>query len=487
MMKSKGLPGEFWAEAVATTVYVLNRSPTKGVAGRTPYEVWHGKKPAVNHLRTFGCVAYVKNTTPNLKKLDDRNRPMIFVGYEQGTIGYRVYDPVSRRVRVSRDVVFDESAQWKWGNDAADGEPVSDIFTIEYTMAREGAVTEDSEAVAGNELIVGDSPVGEQGDGDHEHADGGHALSRDSSIASSDLDAYHDPQLPVKVRKLSDIVADIDEQGLQLHVVSSDEPATLAEAQADQNWKRAMEEEMSAIEDNKTWKLCELPHGHCAIGLKWVFKVKRDESGAVVKHKARLVVKGYAQRKGIDYDEVFAPVARLDTVRLLIALAADKGWEMHHLDVKSAFLNGDLQEEVYVQQPEGFVKTGSEPQVLKLKKALYGLHQAPRAWNAKLDVTLTSLGFVRSPSEPAIYIRRSDSSQLIVGVYVDDLVITGPHKGEICKFKKEMAAEFKMSDLGLLRCYLGIEVRQGVDGITLSQGAYACKILEKVGLAGCNP
>jgi hypothetical protein len=247
-----------------------------------------------------------------------------------------------------------------------------------------------------------------------------------------------------------------------------------------------MEDEMAAIEENKTWTLCELPQGRRAIGLKWVFKVKRDEAGSVVKHKARLVVKGYAQRKGIDYDEVFAPVARLDTVRLLIALAADRGWEMHHLDVKSAFLNGDLHEEVFVQQPGGFVKEGSEHKVLRLRKALYGLHQAPRAWNAKLDCTLSSLGFVRSSSEPAIYTRRSNSSQLVVGVYVDDLVITGPDRKEICMFKKEMAAEFKMSDLGLLRYYLGIEVRQSAEGITLSQGAYAQKILEKAGLTGCN-
>jgi hypothetical protein len=201
---------------------------------------------------------------------------------------------------------------------------------------------------------------------------------------------------------------------------------------------------------------------------------------------ARLVVKGYAQRKGIDYDEVFAPVARLDTVRLLIALAADRGWEMHHLDVKLAFLNGDLQEEVFVQQPEGFVKKGSENKVLKLSKALYGLHQAPRAWNAKLDCTLSALGFVRSLSEPAIYTRRSNSSQLVVGVYVDDLVITGPDRREICMFKKEMAAEFKMGDLGLIQFYLGIGVRQSAEGITLSQGAYAQKILEKAGLTGCN-
>jgi hypothetical protein len=207
----------------------------------------------------------------------------------------------------------------------------------------------------------------------------------------------------------------------------------------------------------------------------------------VSKHKARLVVKGYAQQHGIDYDEVFAPVARLDSVRLLIALAAHEGWEVHHMDVKSAFLNGDLQEEVYVEQPAGFVIAGKEHKVLKLHKALYGLHQAPRAWNSKLDGTLVSLGFRRSLSEHAIYVRPNGGTQLVVGVYVDDLVITGASCDDIKLFKKEMAAAFKMSDLGLLHYYLGIEVKQGADGISLSQGAYAIKLLEKSGMAGCNP
>jgi hypothetical protein len=217
-----------------------------------------------------------------------------------------------------------------------------------------------------------------------------------------------------------------------------------------------------------------------------VFKLKRNEHGAMVKYKARLVVKDYAQRRGIDYGEVFAPVARLDIVRLLIDLATHKGWEVHHLDVKSAFLNGDLLEEVFVEQPASFIKKGSEEKVLKLKRALYGLHQAPRAWNAKLDDTLIELGFTRSPSEPSIYTRKIGQNQLIVGVYVDDLVITGVDSVDIRKFKEEMSAAFKMSDLGILRYCLGIEVNQTLDGITLSQGAYAQKILERAGMAECN-
>ena len=147
--------------------------------------------------------------------------------------------------------------------------------------------------------------------------------------------------------------------------------------------------------------VCDLPKQQRAIGLKWVFKVKKDPQGQIVKHKVRLVAKGYAQRHGVDYDEVFAPVARIETVRLLLALAAQSGWEVHHMDVKSAFLNGDLTETVFVQQPPGFV-VGSEGRVLRLKKALYGLKQAPRAWNAKLDKELVTLGFERSKLEYAV-------------------------------------------------------------------------------------
>ncbi|CAA6661430.1 unnamed protein product [Spirodela intermedia] len=232
------------------------------------------------------------------------------------------------------------------------------------------------------------------------------------SVHIDHLDANHD-DAPLRFCKIDNIVGLASPRGLasraliakELHTVSSDEPVSFVEVEGHPSWRKAMEEEMASIEENRTWSLVDLPHGRRAIGLKWVYKVKRDENRAVAKYKARLVVKGYAQRQGIDYDEVFAPVARLDTVRLLIALAAHEGWKVHHMDVKSAFLNGDLKEEVYVEQPAGFISTGNEHKVFKLKKALYGLHQAPRAWNAKLDETLLLFRFRKSPSEHAIYTR----------------------------------------------------------------------------------
>jgi hypothetical protein len=207
----------------------------------------------------------------------------------------------------------------------------------------------------------------------------------------------------------------------------------------------------------------------------------------VSKDKARLVVKGYAQRHCIDYDEVFTSVAQLDSVRLLIALTSHKGWEVHHMGVKSAFLNSDLQEEAYVEQPVGFIIAGKAHKVLKLKKALYRLHQAPRAWNTKIDDTLLSLGFRKTPSEYAIYVRWNGNLQLVVGVYVDDLIITGSDRDNIRSFKEELAAAFKMSDLSLLHYYLGIEVKHSMSDISISQGAYTMKILERSDMTGCNP
>ncbi|GJS96809.1 zinc finger, CCHC-type containing protein [Tanacetum coccineum] len=244
--------------------------------------------------------------------------------------------------------------------------------------------------------------------------------------------------------------------------------------------------ELDSINKNNTWTLTTLPPNQKAIGLKWVFKTKRDAKGNIIKYKARLVAKGYVQEQGIDFDEVFAPVARIETVRLILALAAYHGWQVHHLDVKSAFLHGDLKEEVYVTQPEGFVQQGNSGKVYKLTKALYGLRQAPRAWNVKLDQTLKSLDFKKCNLEQAVYTKRSKNSTLIVGVYVDDLIITGTPKKELEVFKSQMEEKFEMSDLGLLAYYLGIEVTQTGGEITIKQTGYINKILKETSMMDSN-
>ena len=191
-----------------------------------------------------------------------------------------------------------------------------------------------------------------------------------------------------------------------------------------------------------------------------MFKIKKNSDGSIIKFKARLVAKGYIQRHGIDYEEVFAPVARIETIRLLLALAASNGWQVHHLDVKTAFLHGDLKEEVYVAQPEGYTIKGKEDKVYKLNKALYGLKQAPRDWNEKLNNVLGQLNFEKCTKEPALYLSRDKDQLLLVAVYVDDLLITGSSMEAIQEFKKRMSSKFEMSDLGKLTYYLGIEVCQ---------------------------
>jgi hypothetical protein len=232
-----------------------------------------------------------------------------------------------------------------------------------------------------------------------------------------------------------------------------------------------MQSEMDAIEKNCTWELADLPRGHNAITLKWVFKLKRDEAGAIIKHKAHLVARGFMQREGIDFDDTFAPVARMESVRLLFALAAQEGWRVHHMDVKSAFLNGELKEEVYMHQLSGFAIPGKEGKVLRLRKAFYG----------------KGMGFGQIPHEAAIYRRGNGGNALLVGVYIDDLVITDTKDAEVVAFKEEMKATFQMSDLALLFFYLGIEVLQGDFGIMLRQTAYAKRVVELAELTDCNP
>ncbi|GJU00703.1 zinc finger, CCHC-type containing protein [Tanacetum coccineum] len=237
---------------------------------------------------------------------------------------------------------------------------------------------------------------------------------------------------------------------------TEEEPRNYKEASIDKKWIEAMKIELDSINKNNTWTLTTLPTNHKAIGLKWVFKTKRDAKGEIIRYKARLVAKGYVQEQGIDFDDSIFTVARIETVQ------------------------------VYVTQPEGFIQQGNSRKVYKLTKALYGLRQAPRAWNVKLDQTLKSLDFKKCNLEQAVYTKRSKTSTLIVGVYVDDLIITGTPRKEIDLFKSQMKDKFEMSDLGLLAYYLGIEVTQTGGEITIKQTGYINKILKESSMMESN-
>jgi hypothetical protein len=322
MLKAKNLPGRFWGEAVTAAVYIQNRAPTRALDKKTPYEAWHGERPHVHYLRTFGCIAHVKNTRPGLKKLDDRSTRVIFVGYESGSKAFRFYDPNTDRVIVSRDAVFDEGGEWDWNTPDADDAAQPEPFIVEYIQDRvvppeaeeHGAATPRTPAPGS---LFAPSPI---------------QFVSPLPESELDLDDDHDDDAPLRFRTLDTILGASSTPGFaerdldaQLHFTFAEEPPTFAAAEREPSWRAAMTEEMDSITDNNTWELVELPRGHRAIGLKWLFKVKRDEHGNVVRHKARLVAKGYVQRAGVDFDEVFAPVARMESVRLMLALAAQQG------------------------------------------------------------------------------------------------------------------------------------------------------------------
>lgn len=326
MLFEKGMPKEFSPEAVNTAMYLLNRCPTRVVWNMTPFEAWSGRKPSVKHLKVFGCVCYAQVPKVKRTKLEESSERCIFIGYSSKSKGYKLYNLKSKKVIVSRDVVFDENAVWNWKNENVEGKKVPAVILEKNPTSSEGE--ENFPSTPNSPSSTPSSP------------------SSSSSSPSS---------TPIKIRSLDDVYVRCNYCAI--------EPENFEEAFKEDTWRKAMQEEIDAIEKNKTWELVEKPNDKEAIGVKWVYKVKHNPDGSVQKNKARLVAKGYAQQPGVDYEETFAPVARLDTIRALISLAAQKGWKLYQLDVKSAFLNGELKEEVYVQQPQGFEIEGQEEMV----------------------------------------------------------------------------------------------------------------------------
>ncbi|KAM0826515.1 hypothetical protein ACQ4PT_068834 [Festuca glaucescens] len=352
LLKQREMPAVFWGEAVLTAVYILNRSPTKALDGRTPYEAWHGRKPAVSHLRVFGCLAFAKELG-HIGKLDDRSTPGVFIGYSEGSKAYRILDPKTQRVRTSRDVVFTEGRGWAWGK-AVEGSSIStyDDFIVEYVhFEAAGGVGSSSSTSLPTSVptspstpVVATPPqpasprtpapaVTPPGTSTPAHVE--HSPVEFASPLSHDgerIDAYHGGE-PLRYRTMENLLGDQPVPGqvprdleAQLQLARDDgEPQSFVEAERDAAWRAAMQLEMDAVEKNRTWELADLPRGHRAITLKWVFKLKRDEAGAIVKHKARLVARGFLQQEGVDFDDTFAPVARMESVRLLLALAAQEG------------------------------------------------------------------------------------------------------------------------------------------------------------------
>lgn len=270
-----------------------------------------------------------------------------------------------------------------------------------------------------------------------------------------------------------------------------EEPSTYQEAISSDdanNWRLAMQDEYDSLIKNNTWILTQLPPGRKVIKNKWVFKLKREQDNSVQRYKARLVAKGFTQRQGVDYDETYSPVVKYDSLRIVLSIAAAEDLEISQLDVKTAFLYGDLNEEIYIEQPQGFIQTGKEADVCRLLKSLYGLKQASRSWNQKLDGFLIEYGLIRSSADPCVYFLNDGEGLTIVAIWVDDGLICSHHQSRIDDIVQQLNSKFEITS-GPATFFVGLQILRDRSQrrLFLSQSHYIKQMLHKFGMENCKP
>lgn len=487
MLRHAKLDSKFWPYAVAMATHIKNLSPHRALANKTPQEVWSGQKPDVAHLRVFGCHAYVLIQDKHRTKMQSKVKKCILVGYGEpdGVKAYRLYDPDTKKIILSRNVVFDETS---FGLPTAQ-ETTSNLEMLPQLLEQERAQTESltrADALPLSESPPPESPMP--------------PTSPEPPMPPTPPELPMPPTLPEQESEDEEQVVELElrrsqrerrpsvllrgyaliAEGIDL---TDDVPENVVEAMNDGSWREAVESELTSLRKNEVYKEAELPQGEKVIDSKMIFKIKRDGEGKVVRHKARLVVRGFQQRAGIDYEDTFAPVVRFTTIRALLAVAAARNWTVKQLDVQTAFLHGDIDRTVYVRPPPGVEV--SDGKVWLLRKALYGLKQAPRQWNAKLHSRLVELGFRQSACDPCLYVSTKSKQPLYVAVYVDDLLLVGD-AGEVRELKLALAASFSITDAGDVGWLLGVAILRNGSGYALSQKQYAETILKRFGMAECK-
>lgn len=410
------LPGYLWEECVRTANYITNRCPTKALKLVTPLEKYSGLKPDLSHLRIYGCKAYVHIPREKRSKLEVKSVSCILVGYDDQSKAYRCFEPSQRRILINKDIVFDET---NLGLPPTSNPDLIDLLQLDYfaPIKNQLETLPDSDAPEFPSVLEEPpSPLAPP------------AQSPLAPPVSSPV------SLPLRrSTRLRQPPIKLDDYFLNLAVAQeiSHEPQsltddiTLEEAVHNPASFSAMKEEINSIQENGTWDLVDLPKGHTLISARWVFKLKTGSLGTAHKYKARLVARGFEQRKGIDYTETFAPTVKWSTIRLVTALAASQSWDIHHLDVVTAFLNGELDSPVYMEQPPVFQVPGKEHLVCRLKKSLYGLKQSPRAWYTCIDSKLQAHGLHRSQGDHNLYFFREGKTIVLLVLYVDDIFLTG--------------------------------------------------------------
>ncbi|CAI7863048.1 unnamed protein product [Closterium sp. NIES-53] len=483
-----GLPDYFWPDAVRSACVAKNRALTHVGADKwVPYLEWIGRKPKVDMIWVFGCMCMA--LVPKhlrLNKLGAKAIWAVHLGMAQNSKGWLLWDPFTKKFLVSRDCKFMENLMykdWKAENEAKIGMRFGEVKSsglehveLPLELSRSSTTTRQSSLVNGGE---------EAKDAEEEEEEVQQVSERAPTLPSRTTSA---PRIRVTPQQRQGLAAEEEGRGKRriqapnrltydalgkptmsalagaALMVGDDEETTLKEALESsdaEEWKKAMESELKSIEENGRWELVELPEGRKAITSKWLFKIKSDADGKIERYKSRLVAKGYQQKEKVDYKELFAPVVKLTTLRTLLAGAAIKGWVVKQMDVTTAFLNGVLEEEIFMAQPKGF--DDGSGRVLKLKKALYGLKQAPRQWYLKLRGVLEEIGFTPSTADHSLFMLGEGEQRSFMVVYVDDILIFSPSSDLVNVVILKLQDKFKCKALGDVSFYLGLHIERDVE------------------------
>ncbi|GJR43204.1 putative ribonuclease H-like domain-containing protein [Tanacetum coccineum] len=456
MLADSHLPTTFWAEAVNTACYTFNRKRAGLLLALKAHRPVPQQQPTSTNPVTTGSdnlnTGFEEVTSGNIEAISPSadNEEEVFSDADEDEMPeIRIYDK-------SSEGVFDKASYDDDGiitdfNNLPDEVDVSTNHTLRINNAHPQS------------QILGDPNTPVQTRSSLKKITEAHALV--SHLQAQQRSNHKDQQ-----------------HCLFACFLSQSEPRKVSQALEDESWVEAMQEELLQFKLQQVWVLVDLPTGAKVIGTKWVYRNKKDERGVVVRNKARLVAQGHRQEEGIDYDEVFAPVARIEAIRLFLAFASFMGFIVYQMDVKSAFLYGTIDEEVYVSQPPGFVDPDHPTKVYKVVKALYGLHQAPRAWYATLSTFLEKHGYKRGTIDKTLFIRRNKKDIMLVQVYVDDIIFGSTNKSWCDEFEALMQSRFQMSSMGELTFFLGLQVKQNKGGIFISQDKYVAEILKKFDL-----
>lgn len=474
MLFDADLPKIYWGEAVNTAVYIINRCLSSVLKDNTPEGVWHNKKVDLSNLRVFGSECMVHIPKEKRRKWDKKSSKLLFMGYSETTKGYRCIDPKTKKITTSRDVIFMENKNLQ-------------VIKFNHNNNNDNLIADGAVNVTENEVSILEDTYEDANDitytpssEDSDENDGSSSLPDKSSFSED---------TPVEVRKSKRIVKPPGRLTYKASAIIED-PLSIEDAKSSENWskwKLAMKEEFKSLHENNTWELVDLPTNRKAIRNKWVFKTKKDEAGQVARFKARLVVKGFSQRMGIDYNETYSPVVRYSTLRYLVGIAAKLNLDIDQMDAITAFLQSDLSEDIYMVQPEEF--DDATGKVCKLNKAIYGLKQASRSWNEKLDRFLLGEGYRKSKLDPCLYIKLNNNKLIIIAVYVDDMLIFSNDKEMKADLKSSLLKNFKMKDLGVATSCVGLRISRdrSAGKIWLDQEPYINEILKRFNMIDCNP